>query len=72
MSGVSRFKICTFELGSGALSEDEQDRIRKALHAEADRLRSIPPQIDLGQYTSGTQCVGPNHPREGVQGSSHE
>ena len=27
MSGVSRFKICTFELGSGALNPDELDRI---------------------------------------------
>jgi predicted transcriptional regulator len=48
LSGVSRFKICTFELGSGALTNDELDRIRTALRAEADRLRSISRQIDVG------------------------
>jgi predicted transcriptional regulator len=49
MSGVSRFKICTFELGSGALKEDELDRIKTALLAEADRLRTVSRQIDLGR-----------------------
>jgi len=49
MSGVSRFKICTYELGNGFLTPDEQDRIREVLKTEAARLRSIPDQIDLEQ-----------------------
>ena len=64
MSGVSRFKICTFELGSGSLTPDEQDQIRKALHAEAERLRSVPAQLDLGRFTSGALCAGSNHARQ--------
>ena len=47
LSGVSRFKICTFELGSGALDADELERINNVFRAEADRLRSISSQIDL-------------------------
>jgi predicted transcriptional regulator len=49
LSRVSRFKICLYELGDGPLAPDEQDRIREALRAEADRLRSIPAQIDVGE-----------------------
>jgi predicted transcriptional regulator len=41
LSGVSRFKICTFELGSGSLSFEDQQRIRVALETEAARLRSV-------------------------------
>jgi hypothetical protein len=41
MSGVSRFKICTYELGDGSLTTNEQVRIREALDAEAERLRNI-------------------------------
>ena len=51
MSRVSRFKICLYELGDGPLSPDEQNRIREALQAEADRLRSIPTQIDVGEIS---------------------
>lgn len=40
-AGVSRYKICTFEMGSGSLSGEELDRIRKAFHSEASRLWSI-------------------------------
>lgn len=69
MSGVSRFKICTFELGSGSLSEDEQERIRTALRIEADRLRSIPTQIDLGQLSPQ---AAPNQARDSGLRSSHE
>lgn len=72
MSSVSRFKICTFELGSGSLSEDEQERIQKALHAEADRLRSLPTQIDLGRHAPQAECVAPNQESEIVQRSRHE
>ena len=48
MSGVSRFKICTYELGAGSLTTDEQTRIREALQTEAERLRNISIQIDFG------------------------
>jgi len=40
LSGVSRFKICTFELGSGSLSAEDQQSITEALRSEAERLRS--------------------------------
>jgi predicted transcriptional regulator len=41
LSGVSRFKICLFELGDGSLTADEQFRVREALLAEAERIRRI-------------------------------
>ena len=41
MSGVSRFKICTYELGDGTLGPDELNRIHEALQTEAKRLRNI-------------------------------
>jgi predicted transcriptional regulator len=41
ISGVSRFKICTFELGGGSLSPQECERIRTALETEARRIRAI-------------------------------
>jgi predicted transcriptional regulator len=44
LSGVSRFKICTFELGDTKLTGDEQKLICAALVAEADRLRNLPTQ----------------------------
>jgi hypothetical protein len=47
ISGVSRFKICTFELGSGLLTTAEQDLIRASLQGEADRLRDISAQIEF-------------------------
>ena len=49
MSGVSRFKICTYELGGGSLTTDEQSRVCEALHAEAERLRNISIRIEFGQ-----------------------
>jgi predicted transcriptional regulator len=52
LSRVSRFKICTYELGDGSLTLEEWDRIRRALQAEADRLRSIPAQIDFNHFDS--------------------
>jgi predicted transcriptional regulator len=45
ISGVSRFKICVFELGSGSLTPDEQHQINEALQAEAERLRYAAAQI---------------------------
>ncbi len=47
LAGVSRFKICLFELGDGQLTADELDRIRAALKAQADHLRSLPVDLDL-------------------------
>jgi transcriptional regulator with XRE-family HTH domain len=44
-SGVSRYKICLFELGDGSLTAEEQDRIRTALELEAHRLRNVPASI---------------------------
>jgi predicted transcriptional regulator len=60
VSGVSRFKICTYELGDGSLSLEQQDRIYKALQAEAKRLRKISIEVDFGQSlapsTEGATC----------------
>jgi hypothetical protein len=53
MSGVSRFKICTHELGGGSLATDEQSRIREALRGEADRLRNISSRIECGPPSAG-------------------
>jgi hypothetical protein len=57
MSGVSRFKICTFELGSGSLSAEEQELLRKALHNEANRLRSVSNQVDLSPDSGAESCA---------------
>jgi predicted transcriptional regulator len=52
LSGVSRFKICTYELGDGSLNTDEQTRIREALQAEVERLRQVSTHFDLGWTAS--------------------
>src|SRR5271169_4400968 len=49
ISRVSRFKICTYELGDSLLSLEEQARVRKALQAEADRFRDVSPQVEFGR-----------------------
>jgi transcriptional regulator with XRE-family HTH domain len=41
ISGVSRFKIYTYELGGRSLSDGERGGIEAALHAEAARIRSV-------------------------------
>lgn len=46
LSSVSRFKICLFELGDGELTAEELGRIRVALEAEAQRLRSLPDSLN--------------------------
>jgi predicted transcriptional regulator len=48
LARVSRFKICSYELGNGALTADEQKCIRDALQAEVERLRSVPRDVDFG------------------------
>lgn len=49
LAGVSRFKICLFEIGDGDLTAAEQGRIRDALQAEAERFRNIAIQLDFGR-----------------------
>ena len=58
MSHVSRFKVCLYELGDGHLTADEQNRIREALRAEADRLRSI--RIDVAELSFGAERGTPD------------
>lgn len=41
LSGVSRFKICTSELGDTTLTKRDQEKIRQALQTEAARLREV-------------------------------
>ncbi len=53
LSHVSRFKICTFELGSGSLSDEEQRRIKLALEIEAGRLRAAAAQLCLDDIELG-------------------
>lgn len=57
MSCVSRFKICTYELGSGSLTPDEQSRIRKALQLEAERLRNVPNTVEFRRSEIETACL---------------
>ena len=47
LSGVSRFKICTFELGGTSLTIEEQRRIALVLTKEATRLCSLAAQVCL-------------------------
>lgn len=47
LAGVSRFKICAYELGDRALSHEEQSRIRAALESEAQRLRDISVEVEF-------------------------
>jgi predicted transcriptional regulator len=58
LSGVSRFKICLFELGDGQLSLDDQVHIRETLQAEAERLRTIPVEINFSQIQSSARGGG--------------
>ena len=54
LTGVSRFKICTYEPGDTSLSNDEQIRIREALRTEAECHRNIPTQLGFGQHKNIT------------------
>jgi transcriptional regulator with XRE-family HTH domain len=60
LSGVSRFKICLFELGDGSLSIQEQDRIRGALQTETDRLRKLPESFEFSEPGQGNPCGTPS------------
>jgi hypothetical protein len=57
MSGVSRFKICLFELGDGSLTAEERDRIRKTLRTEAERLRSISVNFQIEELSGATASL---------------
>ena len=41
LSSVSRFKICTFELGGGSLNNQELNQIIDALQRETARLKLL-------------------------------
>jgi predicted transcriptional regulator len=45
ISGVSRFKLCLFELGDVSLTTDEQHQVRHVLQAEVERLRGAAAQV---------------------------
>jgi len=45
LSGVSRFKLCVYELGSGTLTPGELLRIKRALETETARLSAAPRQF---------------------------
>lgn len=47
LAGVSRFRICMYELGDGTLRPEEQSRIQGVLQAELERLRNLPARMDL-------------------------
>jgi predicted transcriptional regulator len=47
LSGVSRFKICTYELGDASLTSEEQRQLSDALLAEAKRLGNIAFRLGL-------------------------
>lgn len=53
LAGVSRFKICVFELGDGSLTPEEQARISSALQAETDRLRNVSVQVNFDPAPNG-------------------
>lgn len=53
LSGVSRFKICTYELGDSDLTAAEQNKIQAALRAEAERLRNLTAEIDFSVAGGG-------------------
>jgi transcriptional regulator with XRE-family HTH domain len=49
ISGVSRYRISTFEMGGGPLKPDECQRIKVALETEAARIRSVT-SLDLHDF----------------------
>lgn len=52
LAGVSRFKICLYELNEGTLTSRELQLIRCAFHAEAERLRGAADTVDRDQAKS--------------------
>ena len=74
LSGVSRFKLCSFELGSVSLTSDELNRIRNAIEAEAARLRGLHLEIDLRQseQEASAENVSSNFTASFVGGSNDD
>ena len=60
LSGVSRFKICTYELGDGHLSVEERRRLYGALQIEAHRLTGLAAQLDLRRSADPIDSANPN------------
>jgi predicted transcriptional regulator len=58
LAGVSRFKICLFELGDGQLTDDEQRKIKAALQSEVDRLRSLTATLDFAAAGAPAEATG--------------
>jgi len=56
LANVSRFKICTHELGDTELNPAEQDRVREALLGEAERFRNVVPRVEFA--TRAVTAVG--------------
>jgi predicted transcriptional regulator len=52
LSGISRFKICTYELGDASPLPAEENRLIEALRAEAERLRNISLEIDFTRVSA--------------------
>ena len=59
LSGVSRFKLCTFELGHGRLDQNEQELVRKAFQLEARRVQGLVSGFDPSKLTFDTYTDGP-------------
>lgn len=57
LSGIRRWKINTFELGAGSISEDESQKLRRVLQVQAqvqlDRLRNLPDHLGADPHDSG-------------------
>jgi predicted transcriptional regulator len=47
-AGVSRFKLCLYELGQGTLSTEEIARLEAAIAREAQRLRYALVELETG------------------------
>jgi predicted transcriptional regulator len=59
ISGVRRFKICTYELGDGTLTAEEQDQIRNAIQSEIARLRGLVISVEFdNQAVQSTEVPG--------------
>ena len=60
LSRVSRFKICTYELGDGGLSPEEQRRLDDVLQVEADRLSDVAVQLSVQRSALQIESGNPN------------
>jgi transcriptional regulator with XRE-family HTH domain len=58
LSGVSRFKICLFELGDGKLTSEELARIRIAFQREIERFRTLSSMVEFARPTATDSTKG--------------